>query len=947
MGQIVFNGQRPKYCNIQAIQEGGQHVNDAVSLNEIWLVDTSNSLKSDKGTGRYDAYIVGDGIKTAGQLAATDLKYIDTTGSGDAVNNPDNEDLVSVIEQGNNVLKFKNKTYNAVEYSGYGKKYLRKNIKTEEVKEHIIRTLIPVDSSVGYRIDNVNYKLDYEDSAYIDNFRTSGTHFAVEAGDVIEFQASSATQAAIGSDYPKWRMWVLVDPVTKNIIQDDNGKYIMAEPQVNYEGVSHTLVLPKSGELCVNCWTGQTSSGKHNVYRVTYDTTEEEMNIFDGTLCTDVNTIYIVQYDYDLNGREITLPHNSILQFQGGSIKNSSGYGARIIGNNSYISSPPLPIFCGNVSIGGSWLNDEYYPEWFGAIGDGITDDTAALKAVLNSVPSITSPLQKTVKLIGSYVFSNTLNLYANTTLKGCAIGAHEQNNAGKDTLIADFPSNLMVAIQSANISGLTYKDGVARTAVDGGTVKYCNSVRIEDIRLRGKFVSTEIEGVTTNRPIFCGIKIAASLNSSIKNVRVRGFWYGIARFSTWYASDEDIFVNAHKVGYYASYDMNNFSIRNGYINANRTNLDITPNSNERFATDPQKTRTIGVLALYAKGALYNIISETAYYARYYGSHSYITDIQPWLEQNAWAYSIHTGARVVIINGTFSSNSYFMDTYDSTAVTLIGTTPSGMMSIGAHDVVNYDYVTRSDTQPILGLPSGVGRYYVGNHTKAWWDSDDLMFKDSNGYGIPNIRKGSYANRPTVPSMQPGMVYMKTEDNGIVRPVFLSYAGSRAYVYFTVALWSTSGTITININNNVSYSYNYTAGKFTTISGLLFDMAKSAFSQGYAAFAYTERNLLRLYNSKAETLAKSQVTFNDGGVGISSFSVNGGANPTYVDAFGGTAANNKQVSELPATAVNGDILFYTVIGKPIYYNNGSWYDFSNNIVVPPAEEPEENSEPTTT
>ena len=45
------------------------------------------------------------------------------------------------------------------------------------------------------------------------------------------------------------------------------------------------------------------------------------------------NVRYIIQYDYDLNGEEITIPDNCILDFQGGSLSNGS-----INFNNCYIN---------------------------------------------------------------------------------------------------------------------------------------------------------------------------------------------------------------------------------------------------------------------------------------------------------------------------------------------------------------------------------------------------------------------------------------------------------------------------------------------------------------------------------------------------------------------------------------------------------------------------------
>ena len=47
---------------------------------------------------------------------------------GDVTNAPDEEDLTSVNVSGTDVLKFKDKAYNPLTYSGMGRKILRKNI---------------------------------------------------------------------------------------------------------------------------------------------------------------------------------------------------------------------------------------------------------------------------------------------------------------------------------------------------------------------------------------------------------------------------------------------------------------------------------------------------------------------------------------------------------------------------------------------------------------------------------------------------------------------------------------------------------------------------------------------------------------------------------------------------------------------------------------------------
>lgn len=75
MGQIVFNGQKPKYCNLTAITTG-THATDVPAAGEVWLIDTTNSSKTN-GSGKYDKYIIGDNSHTASYLATNALMNID------------------------------------------------------------------------------------------------------------------------------------------------------------------------------------------------------------------------------------------------------------------------------------------------------------------------------------------------------------------------------------------------------------------------------------------------------------------------------------------------------------------------------------------------------------------------------------------------------------------------------------------------------------------------------------------------------------------------------------------------------------------------------------------------------------------------------------------------------------------------------------------------------
>ena len=71
-----------------------------------------------------------------------------------------------------------------------------------------------------------------------------------------------------------------------------------------------------------------------------------------------------------------TIPSGVTLHFNGGSIDLN---GFSLIGNLTSIEANAQQIFIGNASYLGLWIIDNAYPEWFGAIGDGLTDDSQSL----------------------------------------------------------------------------------------------------------------------------------------------------------------------------------------------------------------------------------------------------------------------------------------------------------------------------------------------------------------------------------------------------------------------------------------------------------------------------------------------------------------------------------------------------------------------------------------
>ena len=94
---------------------------------------------------------------------------------------------------------------------------------------------------------------------------------------------------------------------------------------------------------------------------------------------TQPNTIYEVRNDFDLMGKRAIIPEGCSLVFMGGIIESGT-----ILGNGTEIIAGKRIIF-DLVKLEGSWNVDMAYPEWFGAKGDGLNDDSNAIQACIDA----------------------------------------------------------------------------------------------------------------------------------------------------------------------------------------------------------------------------------------------------------------------------------------------------------------------------------------------------------------------------------------------------------------------------------------------------------------------------------------------------------------------------------------------------------------------------------
>ena len=191
-----------------------------------------------------------------------------------------------------------------------------------------------------------------------------------------------------------------------------------------------------------------------------------------------------ITQNYDLNGEVITLPQDCILHFSGGVVCNGT-----LKGDNTCIDAPITKIFGKDIVIVGSWNVDYAYPEWFGAKGDGKTDDRIPIQLALSGF--INTKLLPHRYLIGSYQVLNKkkygLIIPAHHNLECC--GLFDVSNAALVIGTQDIEIGIgvysYVLIKGVSLVGYHYNSnkGGAHGVVGSGTVgignaNYCDWAR-------------------------------------------------------------------------------------------------------------------------------------------------------------------------------------------------------------------------------------------------------------------------------------------------------------------------------------------------------------------------------------------------------------------------------------------------------------------------------------
>ena len=271
---------------------------------------------------------------------------------------PDEEDLTKSEPDanGNSYLSLKDREYKPEDFSGLGRVILRKNIVEIEdpIYGKVKRNILYQDM---INKENTVYEIRYD-------FDLGGNEIIIPEDCILKYEGGSLNNGHIVYQNTKIQGIESLNNITTE------GLFAVIDAVIDEEDLHNNNGVLKfaNREYNPNAFSGL---GKIILRKNIVN----GKNILTQGMISNPNTIYIIQYDYDLNGAEIIISEGCVLDFQGGSLNNGN-----IIGNNTAIKAELVKIFGLNINISGNWNIPEIYSEWFGAKGDGITDDTTAFR---------------------------------------------------------------------------------------------------------------------------------------------------------------------------------------------------------------------------------------------------------------------------------------------------------------------------------------------------------------------------------------------------------------------------------------------------------------------------------------------------------------------------------------------------------------------------------------
>lgn len=255
---------------------------------------------------------------------------------------------------------------------------------------------------------------------------------------------------------------------------------------------------------------------------------------------TAENTIYEIRDVFDLGGTQetpvsVTIPEGSTLKFNGGVIKNCTLV-------NAYVDAARENIFDTSVNFT-NLKNATVYPEWWGAVADGTTDNSDAFAKALS--------LYKTVSIgRGTYVVTQEISCSVDTSI----IGENKANSVIKTNGIKLNRKSVVSNVTVSSISKTTpYLLKISNSITPYN--EYFLRITIDNVDLIGADFSeydTQVYGivleceVNSNNAGFYGVNIT---NVNFSGRMLYGIYFNAVDAGAWitYVNFVNIFINAAK----------------------------------------------------------------------------------------------------------------------------------------------------------------------------------------------------------------------------------------------------------------------------------------------------------------------------------------------------------------------------------------------------------------
>jgi len=163
---------------------------------------------------------------------------------------------------------------------------------------------------------------------------------------------------------------------------------------------------------------------------------------------TDPNTKYVIKYNFELDS-DVTIPENCILDFDGGSINNTSNNNYEVILQDAYIDAP-INITVFNVKVIGTLSNKDIYAYWFGCNNSG-EDKTENIRVVFGlskdgsnlifdkgTKITVEIAANSTISLEKSNISITGLNIELVNTMPLFSVGSLNNDNPSKNVVFND-----------------------------------------------------------------------------------------------------------------------------------------------------------------------------------------------------------------------------------------------------------------------------------------------------------------------------------------------------------------------------------------------------------------------------------------------------------------------------------------------------------------------------